>query len=386
MTHPRRLFLLSNGFQSEYEAGFANGVARNGIEVTLISSDNTLSDRLDPAIRTVNLRGSQSGRRSALAKALNIIRYVIAYAHLGLKHRDAIFHFCGLFTLRKGFGVAVEAVLARLVFKTWWLTVHNLLPHDDDRRSTRLIFGLVYKLPQRLFVHTSQLKRQLIAQFGIAPEKITVIDHGIDRFIPPVPTAREEVATAFGLPPHKTLLLVFGNLSPYKGVEDLLDALAGIELPPEVVLLVAGKPSSNPLRESILKKVKGHPHASRIRLHLGYVDEHLIVPLLSAADAMILPYRHIDQSGVLFAAKSAGLPCILTDVGSFAEYAEPQRDILIAPRNGAALANAVLRFCMTPHRGSRDQAVQAAEDRFAWRHTLVPYAEEVTGQHITTKS
>jgi glycosyltransferase involved in cell wall biosynthesis len=373
--HKRPLFLLSHGFQTEYEVGFANGVARNGIAVTLIAADNTLYSRLDAGIRALNLRGSQRSDRSSLSKARNLARYFCSYSALGLRHRDAIFHFCGLFTLRRGVGVLVEALLARMVFKTWWLTVHNLLPHDDHRKRTEVLFGLVYRLPDHLFVHTHKLKTQLVQRFKLPEEKITVIDHGIDRFIQANATAKVRITEAFGLPPHKTLLLMFGNLSPYKGVEDLLEALESVALPEGVALLIAGKPNSAALRDGLMTRLGMHPNAKQIRLHLDYVDEDLIQPLLSAADVMILPYRHIDQSGVLFSAKSAGLPCILTDVGSFSEYMDPDKDILIPPRDRRALSEAILRFCQEPSSNHRERAVAAAESRYSWKLTLQPYVQ-----------
>lgn len=376
---PRTLYLLSHGFQTEYEVGFANGVARNGAAVTLISADNTLYSRLDSGIRALNLRGSQRGDRSALSKACNLARYFYSYSVLGLRHRNAIFHFCGLFTLRRGIGVLFEALLARMVFKTWWLTVHNLLPHDDHRKRTEYLFGMAYRLPDHLFVHTHKLKVQLIERFRLPEEKVTVIDHGIDRFIQAntatITTAKTRITEAFDLPAHNTLLLMFGNLSPYKGVEDLLEALEAEPLPEGAIILIAGKPNSAEFRDRLVASLEQHPNAGQIRMHLNYVDEDLIQPLLTAADAMILPYRHIDQSGVLFSAKSAGLPCILTDVGSFSEYMDPDKDIIIPPRDLGAFSEAILRICHESSSRNRERAIAAAENRYSWRLTLQPYVQ-----------
>lgn len=381
-----KLFLLSHGFQTEYEAGFANGASRVGLDVTVIASDNTLLDRMDSGVRTLNLRGSQNSRRSSLAKAANILRYVAAYTKLGISNRDAIFHFCGLFTLRRGIGVLVEALWSRLAFRTWWLTVHNLLPHDDHSAYTALIFRLTYRLPDRLIVHTPKIRQQLIESFGISPSKITVIEHGIDRFIHPIPDCHTRITKAFQLPAHDRLLLVFGNISPYKGVDILLEALRRTRLPAQTVLLIAGKPSSPSLRTSLQVDVQCHPQSSRIHLHLDYVDEDLVAPLLSAADAMILPYRHIDQSGVLFAAKSAGLPCILTDVGSFADYIDQHTDILVPPADPEALSKAIEEICQRPAAIDRSNSIRAAMDRFSWSHTLAPYARAARAIHESAPS
>ena len=57
--HAGATVLVSHGFQPDYEAGFANGLVRNGVGVTLIASDQSLYDRLVPKIEVLNLRGSQ---------------------------------------------------------------------------------------------------------------------------------------------------------------------------------------------------------------------------------------------------------------------------------------------------------------------------------------
>src|SRR5512143_3776296 len=62
----RPALLVSHGFQPNYEKAFANGLARNGLPVTVVTSGRSLVDEFDPRIRTVQLRGSQDPRRAPL--------------------------------------------------------------------------------------------------------------------------------------------------------------------------------------------------------------------------------------------------------------------------------------------------------------------------------
>ena len=71
--------LLSHGFQPEYEAGFTNGLARNGVRVILIGSDTTLRHRIEPSVEIINLRRSQDPNRAGWKKMLNITRYWCNY-------------------------------------------------------------------------------------------------------------------------------------------------------------------------------------------------------------------------------------------------------------------------------------------------------------------
>jgi glycosyltransferase involved in cell wall biosynthesis len=137
-----------------------------------------------------------------------------------------VFHFNGLFTLRKGLGVLVEAWLAHQFIPRWWLSVHNLLPHDGDTPLHRRIFAWVYRWPDRLVVHTEAMKAALQAEFGVDPDRILVIEHGIDQFHPPAPGDSEALCHRLGLPADGSrLLLMFGHLSPYKGADVLLQSV-----------------------------------------------------------------------------------------------------------------------------------------------------------------
>ena len=64
--------LVSHGFQDHYELGFANGLAKNNIPVTLLGSDTTLTYKLAASVEFINVRGSQTSTRSKWAKLNNL--------------------------------------------------------------------------------------------------------------------------------------------------------------------------------------------------------------------------------------------------------------------------------------------------------------------------
>jgi hypothetical protein len=144
------VILLSNGFQAEYEAGFANGLARAGVNAVLLGSDTTLVDRLDPGVHCVNLRGSQDPSRPWRVKTVNILHYFRAYLRLVRKADSAVVHVIGLFSLRSTLAQLIEALVLRCVSRGFVLTVHNLLPHDAETRVNYAIFWFIYRLPDVL--------------------------------------------------------------------------------------------------------------------------------------------------------------------------------------------------------------------------------------------
>jgi glycosyltransferase involved in cell wall biosynthesis len=314
-----RVTLLSHGFQSEYEIGLANGLARSGVKVILVGSDNTLSDRASQGVSILNLRGSQSPDRSGIAKLRNLTRYVWAYLRLLGKTRGTPVHVIGMFSTRSTAISLVEAWLTRLVGGRYLLTVHNLLPHNRRTALNRAAYGLIYRAPAMLMVHTRRMARELADLFGIAPSRIVVVEHGFDRIIEYEPEARAAWRGRQGIPSDAEIILFFGYIERYKGLDLLLEAFKQAGAGPSRHLVIAGQCSDAALRSELEDSIRDHPFARRIHWLDGFVPHGQIAGLLHAADCLAMPYRHIDQSGVLLLALSSGLPFVSTDVGAMVE-------------------------------------------------------------------
>ena len=151
--------LLSHGFQSEYEIGFANSLARNGVDVLLIGSDNTQTTRAAATLKILNLRGSQDPRRPRLAKAWNVVRYILAYLAYLAAQRGAHVHLIGMFTTGSTALSLLEAWLTRLVAGRYVLTVHNLLPHDRHGRANQAIPGVRIETLESQFIEGRYIRK-----------------------------------------------------------------------------------------------------------------------------------------------------------------------------------------------------------------------------------
>jgi len=82
----------------------------------------------------------------------------------------------------------------------------------------------------------------------------------------------------------------------------------------------------------------------------------------------VLPYREIDQSGVLFTALGAGTPLLLSAVGGFPEVAAEGAADLVPPGDAAALHDALRRLLSDPAARERlaAGARRAAAERYGW--------------------
>lgn len=370
--------LLSHGFQAEYEIGFANGIAHNNASVVLIGSDNTLQQRSADGVTLVNLRGSQDPARPWRVKLFNVARYAWRYLGYLARHRGQATHLIGLFTTRSTTISLVEAWLTRMMAGRFVLTVHNLLPHDQHTAFNRRAFWWLYRAPEKLVVHTPRMAGELHQHFGIAMDKIVVVEHGIDRFLKPDPALRAHWRLAHGIPAQAKVALFFGMVARYKGPDLLLRAFETAGNDADMYLVIAGRCRDSQLRAEMQRMLANHPHRSRVLWLDRFVEESEVEGLMQGVDCMLLPYRHIDQSGVLFMALSAGLSVVATNVGMFSDIIEPAIGDVIPTDDAEALATAMAKRVVNQDAVTRQALISKAE-RFDWRHTVKPMAAVYAG-------
>lgn len=367
---PKELLLVSHGFQSHYELGVANGLAEQGVPVRLLGSDTTLVQRLHPGVRFQNLRGSQDEKRPRWIKAASLLSYHLKLIALALLHPRHPIMIIGMLRPEWFVGL-IECALFRLTGRPLSLTVHNILPHDRHTAKMRRLYRLIYRLPNRLLVHTASTRQGLIEEFGIRADKILLVPHGLNDAVVPLACSKAEAKQQLDLPPDARTVLFFGHVSPFKGVELLMDA---VESMPDMTLLMAGRCTPDAYGNSIRARLVALRETGRLRWFDGYVEEATVAKVFAAADLVVLPYRHIDQSGVLLQALSLGVPVAATRVGGFNELVNPANGVFIDAHSGEAVAQALRRYFDRPAPLGADE-VRATVREYAWQRTLVPFVD-----------
>ena len=144
--------------------------------------------------------------------------------------------------------------------------------------------------------------------------KISSLTHGTD--LPQLPTERERslARSALGVSPDQPVLLFFGMIKPYKGLEDLLDAMpAVLARAPNVRLCIAGEPLMN--MRAVMERIAALQPGTVI-LRLGFVPQAEIGRYFASADLVVAPYRKIAASSVVLQALAFGRPVLATRVGA----------------------------------------------------------------------
>lgn len=360
------LLLISHGFQPEYESGFSNGLAINGARPTLVAADRTLFDRLDPNVNAINLRGSQDRSRPKWRKAWNLARYVVRLGAL-LAWRRPIAHLTGLLLAGDSRFWPLECKIYRILSKQLLLTVHNVVPHGKDTAEMRQTLAKLYRIPDYLIVHTTKAKQRLIDEFDVNAGRIVVMEHGIDKVVDVHETITQTARSALGISPESKLVLFFGAVLPYKGVDLLINAASHLSAGTHVH--IAGRCGDQRHQQEIEILLSSHPRSTSITWENEYLSEERASTLLAAADVLVMPYRHIDQSGVLFSALSHGLPVVAFDVGSLKEYLVYGIGQVVPPGDLKALASAI---DIAPRADSVRQEIKTIAQKYLWQETVKP--------------
>lgn len=372
-----KVSLLTAGRDRHYALGLASALAAAGTNFDFLGSNEVDSPELheSPQIHFLNLRGDQSVQASMLQKVARVLAYyrrLIAYAFTA---RPRIFHILwnNKFEL---FDRTALMVLYKLLGKKIVFTAHNVNANVRDGCDSflnRATLKFQYRRCDHVFLHTEKMKAELISNFGFPESKVTVIPFGLNSTVPDTTLTSEAARQRLGLRAGHRVLLFFGNIAPYKGVEYLVDAFIDIARGCEDCrLIIAGRPKGNESYwAGILEKINASPVRDKFILKIEFVPDEETEIYFKAADVLVLPYVHIFQSGVLFLGYNFGLPVIAADVGSLKEeIVEGRTGFVFQQCDTAGLVRAIETYfasdLYTQLKSRRDEIREYARQRYSW--------------------
>ena len=352
-----------SAFTPPYDHALAAALARAGADVELVTSRFLYG----PVPREDGYRVTESFYRRTAARGLH------ARGRMALKLAE---HVPDMLRYRR------HAELADVVHWQWLtvqpldvhllpskrprvLTAHDVLPKEPRPGQLAATRRLLRRM-DAVVVHSEHGAARLREEAGVDPQRVHVIPHGAFDYLTRQPEERplpDELARVEG-----PVVLFFGLLRPYKGIDVLLEAFRSIEA---AELWVVGNPRMpmGPLHDAA---------GPNVRFVERFVTDAEIPAYFRRADLVVLPYRQIDQSGVLYTALAFGRPLVLSSVGGFTELAEEHDAArLVPPGDPEALAAAIQELLDDP--AERARLGQAAADAAATAYSWDSIAERTMG-------
>lgn len=299
----------------------------------------------------------------------------VYYRHHGASTPAAL----ALSWLRLGL-FALRLLVARAAGYIVVWTVHQVRPHESpspllDRAGTFLLARAAHLL----VAHDPSTADQAAEAFG-SSRRPSLVAHGSYVGVYPAGRGRAEVRAELGLPGDAFVLLSFGHLRRYKGLDLLLEAFASTAGSlTDARLVLAGLAVDGEEGEAVTSAAT---RDARVVPLLGFVPDERVAELFGAADVVVLPRGDGGTSGALILALSLGRPVVAADVPAYADLlGDLPAGYLFAPGDAKALAEAIRRAAESPPgelRAKGDEALRRA-GLLRWEESCRTLAELLHG-------
>jgi glycosyltransferase involved in cell wall biosynthesis len=205
------------------------------------------------------------------------------------------------------------------------------------------------------------------------------------RYTPPTPRQRR-FHEALGLPDHQKVVLYHGGLFPWRGIEQLIEAIREV---PDATLVLMGYG----VLEPTLRAQEADPSlAGKVRV-MDAVPPAELHDWVAAADVVAMPIQgdtlnhRLTTPNKLFEAMAAGVPAVVSDLpGMSAIVIDAESGILVDPTDIPAITAAIRRIVSLPSeewQAWRERCVAAAHDRYNWETQVDRLLDLYT--HLTGK-
>jgi len=256
------------------------------------------------------------------------------------------------------------------------MTAHYILPRQPKRRQVRSA-RRVFDAMDAVVAHSEHGAARLRDEVGLDPTKVRVVPHGAFDYLTKLPEEKPLPAELEGA--EGPVILSFGLMRPYKGIENLLEAyrrlVVAVPAPPELWIVGNPRMDVGPLRQQAAEA------GGRVRFVTRFVEDAEIPAIFRRADLLVLPYLDAEHSGVLYTGLAFGKPMVLSAVGGFPEVAETGAARLVPPGDTPALSAALEELAgdESARRDLAAAATHAAAGPFSWdeaaRRTLELYRQ-----------
>ncbi len=340
-----------SAYTPPYDHALCSALAAAGLDVELFTSRFPYGELPAPdgyARREVFYRSARGAAASRTRRALKLAEHVPGMLRYRAAARTAdVVHFQWL---------AVPQIDGRLLprGRPLVLTAHDVLPREGSaaQRAAQL---RLFRRFDAVIAHSEHGRERLTRELGLPESSVHVIAHGAFEHLARTPAA--PLPPELDAPPGAPVVLCFGLIRPYKGIDVLLDAWNGV--PAGAQLWIVGRP-----RFDIAALAATAP--ANVRWVPRFVSDGELAACFARADLVVLPYRESEQSGVLATALAFGSPLVLTDVGGFAEVAAAGAARLVPAADPPALREAITQLLADPAQRERLSAAARALAAGEW--------------------
>jgi glycosyltransferase involved in cell wall biosynthesis len=215
----------------------------------------------------------------------------------------------------------------------------NIIPHE--KRAGDILFTKYFLKACDAFITMSQKVLEDLRQFE-KEKPAQLVHHPLyDNFGERL--EKNEARQHLGLNSDEKIILFFGFIRKYKGLDLLLQAMADERIKKEnIKLLIAGEFYED--EKPFLELIKNGQLENNVILKTNFIPDSEVKYYLCSGDCIVQPYRNATQSGVTPLAYHFERPMIVTNVGGLPSLVPHQKSGLVCKPNPKSIADAILQF------------------------------------------
>lgn len=260
----------------------------------------------------------------------------------------------------------------------------NVIAHEKYPFATFLT-RLALGNGDAFIAQSEQVRKDLFAVLPETnPDKVITSPHPVYDFGQPGCPRRSKAQAreVLNLPPDVCLVLFFGFIKAYKGVNNLIDSARYLreEFGDNLRVLIVGDIYGE--KQPYVDRISASGAAEIIDLVDGFVPDETVEDYFLAADLAVLPYVSATQSGIIQIAYNYDLPVVTTDVGGLPEVvADGITGFIVPPEDAVALAGAVKRFFKENRAEEFAANVALEKKKYSWDRMAEVIEELAAGEN-----
>lgn len=241
----------------------------------------------------------------------------------------------------------------------------NVIPHENRIGDSSLTKYFIKNCDAFITMSGSVLKD--LEKFTLTDKKV-FLPHPIYNIFGER-LSKAEARKNFNLPSEERIILFFGFIRKYKGLNLLLDAMADERIKQRnIKLLVAGEFYGD--EQMYHDKIKALNIGENIILHTSFIDKQKVRDYFCSADLVVQPYITATQSGITQVAYYFGRPMLVTNVGGLSEIVKDRRVGYVTDVNSKAIADALCDFYDNNREIEFSANVDVDKEKFSWKYFL----------------
>ena len=373
-----KVSILTGGQDLHYALGLMSGLVLQKVNVEFIGNDSMQTSTVTrySNVKYINLRGDQSSTAPIHEKIKRVLKYYLKLLIYAAETDSKLFHILWLnkFTYidRTFINLYYKMLGKKILYTAHDINYRKLVGQDSIINNLTLRF--MYIIVDHIFVHTEVMKAELTNGYKVAADKITVVPFGVNDVIPITDLTTLQARNKLSIENGRKVILFFGNIAPYKGLEYLIEAMSQLKgKMDDVKLIVAGriKHDCQAYWDKISAMIEQYRLNDSIMCRTEYIPEEEAEIYFKSADLLVLPYKNIFQSGLIYTSYRFGLPVVATDVGSLrADIIEGKTGFVCKTEEPVDMANKITVYFESDLykelEKTRKEIIEYASEKYSW--------------------